>query len=165
MRNLEEYSYALGWKAGCRGRGRCPYVGPSRETYAWQAGYRDGSAAANRLVNLPKPHQAEMRAGEALLDRLRAREIMEQALPVLDAVPDELNACWPGDCVHDSSCHVLDHRPVFRAQNSCSGVSYTFNGSWAAVADLFRLLIRETLPAAPGLRQSAIIEGHIGRYL
>jgi hypothetical protein len=65
-------------------------------------------------------------------------QIMAQALPIIDAVPEEQDACWPSDGpVHDDWCKLTDHAASHAAVEATVGVTWDFY-SWSSTARTWR---------------------------
>jgi hypothetical protein len=70
-------------------------------------------------------------------------KIMTAALPVVEAVPESQDSCWPGDGpAHDDDCTETDHAASIAAVAATEGLSWEFS-SWTATAAWFRTSIEE----------------------
>jgi hypothetical protein len=75
-------------------------------------------------------------------------KIMTAALPIVEAVPDAQNSCWPGDGpAHDDDCTLTDHAASAAAVTATEGLSWEFS-TWSATADWFHAAIEEAKAVA-----------------
>lgn len=70
--------------------------------------------------------------------------IMSAALPLVQAVPESQDSCWPGDGpAHDDDCSLSDHAAAEAAVKATEGLSWEFS-TWTSTAAWFRLAIAES---------------------